>query len=117
MTAILALMGRSSTAGRTEIDDADGGAGDLGAGAGDLDVAQRLPALDEVPRPAREHAARLAERDREAAVVEVAEVVDRAVAGAMHRFERRFAPVARIGAIDRVGAAVGRKAHRRDVAN
>src|SRR5437868_3853230 len=66
-------------------DGAGGGARDLGLGAGDLDVAQRLPAIDEVPRPRREHVARLAERDGEAAVVEVGEVVDRAVARAVHR--------------------------------
>src|SRR5262245_61761102 len=59
-----------------ERDDADRAAHHLGARAGDLDVAQRLPVIDEAGRPARQHVARLAERDGEAAVVEVAEVID-----------------------------------------
>src|SRR5512133_860494 len=64
-----------SAAGRRQRDDAGGAAHQLGARAGDLDVAQRLPALDEAGRPARQHVAGLAERDGEAAVVEVVEVV------------------------------------------
>src|SRR3954467_5536573 len=76
---------RRASAGRIERDDADGAAHQLGARAGDLDIAQRLPVLDEAGRPARQHVARLAERDGETAVVEVAEIVDGAVARAVHR--------------------------------
>src|SRR4051794_31696391 len=70
---------RRVSTGRVERDDADRATQQLGARAGDLDVTQRLPALDEAGRPARQHVARLAERDGEAAVVEVAEIVDRAI--------------------------------------
>src|SRR3954453_350394 len=78
---------RSASARRAQRDDADRAAYQLGPRAGDLDIAQRLPVLDEARRPARQHVARLAERDGEAAVVEVAEVVDPAIARAMHRLE------------------------------
>src|ERR1700740_2004137 len=70
---------RRASVRRGERDDADGVAQQLGAGAGDLDVAQRLPVIEEARRPARQHVARLAERDGEPAVVEVAEIVDRAI--------------------------------------
>src|SRR5689334_23127737 len=60
---------RRASVRRAERDDADGAAQQLGAGAGDLDVAQRLPVLEETGRPARQHVAGLAERDGEAAVV------------------------------------------------
>src|SRR6478609_6253037 len=75
---------RRSSARRAERDGADGGAQQLGARAGDLDIAQRLPVIEEARGPVRQHVAGLAERDGEAAVVEVAEVVDGSVGRAVH---------------------------------
>src|SRR4029077_15710103 len=88
---------------------ADGAARDLRLGAGNLDVAQAPPAIDEAARPRRGHVARLAERDGEAAAAEVAEVIDRAIADTMHRLERIEPAELRRRAIERLAAAVGRE--------
>src|SRR4029077_2263628 len=91
---------------RRERDRTDGGAGDFGVGAGDLDGAQRLPTADEVACPRRKHVAGLAERHGEAAVVEVAEIVDPAVGGAEPGVERPLAAIGGMGAVERLRAAV-----------
>src|SRR3569832_2478074 len=99
VSAVFAVF--SDLSRRVERDDAGRAARELGARAGDLDVAQRLPAFDEARRPARQHVAGLPERDSETAVVEVAQVVDRAIAGAVHRLERPWSAKARRGAVQR----------------
>src|SRR5689334_14668771 len=99
--------GRRSTRWRRERDRAGGAAADFGARAGDLDIGQALPVLEEISRPRRQHVARLAERQGEAAVVEVAEIVDALVARAVDGIERPLAAIAGLGAVQGLGAAVG----------
>ena len=58
----------------------------------------------------------MAERRREAAVLEIAEIVDAAIARAVNGIERPVPPEGRGGAVQRLVASVRRVAHRCDVA-